>query len=80
MCQRVHPLSLLRSATPAPYTACRYWFTYVGPRCCTPDQGTTCSTTRPVARTLNRFDPAQRPNGLDYKSHYLNCNGVQPWL
>ncbi|NYY73425.1 hypothetical protein DMN57_03075 [Escherichia coli] len=51
MCQRVHPLSLLRSATPAPYpyTACRYWFTYVGPRCCTPDQGTTCSTTRPVA-------------------------------
>ncbi len=28
----------------------------------------------------NWSDPAQRPNGLDYKSHYLNCNGVQPWL
>ncbi|MGT5264063.1 hypothetical protein ACRWC5_14590, partial [Escherichia coli] len=34
----------------------------------------------PSLNNSNWSDPAQRPNGLDYKSHYLNCNGVQPWL
>ncbi|ESA68100.1 hypothetical protein HMPREF1591_00988 [Escherichia coli 113303] len=40
-----------RNTSTYPYTACRYWFTFVESPCCTPDQSTTCGTTRPVART-----------------------------
>ncbi len=54
-----------RNTSTHPYTACRYWFTY-GPRCCTPDQGTTCSTTRPVAEDLKwvRSGATSQQSGL----------------